>query len=122
MARRTTPKTEPEAEELAVAVAAPPKEVEDKEDAAEVEPLDRKTFIDRVVERSGEKRSNVKRAAEAALSVLLESLSKGESLALGQLGRYDQIKRVERPNGETLTVKIRVRGANAAEPKETAAE
>ena len=68
----------------------------------------KKDFIDRVVDRSGLKKKDVKPAVEAALAQLAEELSEGNELNLPPLGKV-KINRVkDTPNGKVYITKIRL--------------
>tara|TARA_R110002096_G_scaffold433101_1_gene651214 strand:+ start:12021 stop:12509 length:489 start_codon:yes stop_codon:yes gene_type:complete len=64
-------------------------------------------LIDRVVERSGEKKRYVKPILEAALAVLGEALSKGEELNLQPLGRVKVNRHRVDEDAEMLILKLR---------------
>ena len=89
--------TKPVTVEPVVATAETPDEVTRKKD-----------FIDRVVERSGLKKKDVKPAVEAALAQLAEELTEGNELVVPPLGKI-KINRVkDTPNGKVLITRIRL--------------
>jgi len=86
---------------ISVVSAAP----EPEADATNI--LKKPDFIDRVVERSGEKKRFVKPILEAALAVLGEALSKGEELNLQPLGRVKVNRHRVDEDAEMLILKLR---------------
>lgn len=64
-------------------------------------------LVDRVVERSGEKKRHVKPIIEAALAVLGEALSSGEELNLQPLGRVKVNRHRIDEDAEMLILKLR---------------
>lgn len=64
-------------------------------------------FIDRVVERSGGKKKDVKPAVEAALAVLGEAIASGEELNLPPLGKLKVTRRKDAPNADILICRVR---------------
>jgi len=76
-----------------------------------------KDLIDRVSERSGAKRKDVRQVAESVLAVMGEALARGETLSLPNLGKVRVNRHKDVASGEVLTVKIkRVQKISAASP------
>ena len=69
--------------------------------------LKKKEFFERVVARSGAKKSEVRTIAEAVLEEIGEALSKGEVLALPPLGKVRVTRSVDRDSAEMIVAKIR---------------
>ena len=127
MAQRTTPKkktkadpaTDPAANAAAEAktpVAAPDVTVVAAEPVVAGPELKKPALIDRVVERSGGKKRDVKPVVEAMLDVLGQALDNGEELVLPPLGKVKVTRRKPLANGEVLTARIRRTGAAKGDP------
>ena len=70
--------------------------------------IKKKDFIDRVVERSGGKRRDVKPAVEAALAELADLLAGGTELNLPPMGKLKPVKTRDLGEGATMvTLKLR---------------
>ena len=66
-----------------------------------------KDLVDRVAEATGGKKKGVKEMVEATLTVLGESLSKGEDLNLPGFGRSRVARSIEKDGGSLMTLKVR---------------
>ena len=78
------------------------------QEVAEGQTIKKKDFIDRVVERSGVKRRDVKPAVEAALSELADLLASGAELSLPPMGKIKPVKTRDLGEGaRMLTLKLR---------------
>jgi DNA-binding protein HU-alpha len=86
-------------------ISVVPNAAEPAADAVNI--LKKPDFIDRVVERSGEKKRHVKPILEAALAVLGEALSNGEELNLQPLGRVKVNRHRVDDDAELLILKLR---------------
>lgn len=86
-------------------ISVVPNAAEPAADAVNI--LKKPDLIDRVVERSGEKKRHVKPILEAALAVLGEALSKGEELNLQPLGRVKVNRHRVDDDAELLILKLR---------------
>lgn len=86
--------------------------------------LKKKEFFERVVARSGAKKSDVRTIAEAVLEEIGEALSKGEVLALPPLGKVRVTRSVDRESAEMIVAKIRRQkpGAENADASEEDAD
>jgi len=108
-------------------IAVPPISVvtgSDEPEAVAPPVLKKPDLIDRVVERSGEKKRYVKPILEAALAVLGDALSNGEELNLQPLGRVKVNRHRIDEGAEMLILKLRrnTKAADAAsDEKETLA-
>lgn len=77
-------------------------------DAAQIaQALRKPDFIDRVVERSGAKKRDVKPIMEAALALLGETLERGEDLNLPPLGKIKVVRQKSAENAEVVTCRLR---------------
>ena len=70
----------------------------------------KRELIDRVAQRSGMKKRDVKPMVEAMLSVMGQALSDGEELNLQPFGKLRVARRKDLANGQVLTVKLRRSG------------
>lgn len=70
--------------------------------------LRKKDFIDRVVEKSGLKKKDVRPAVDAVLAAMADSLAAGEDLVLPPLGKLKVARVKDLPNGKLLSIKLRV--------------
>ena len=89
------------------------------------EKVNKGDFVDRVVERSGLKRRDVKPAVEAMFEEFAELLLKGEDLVAPPLGKLRVAKVKELPDAKLYTMKIRIEEAKVEAletPLETASE
>ncbi|SLN17925.1 HU family DNA-binding protein [Roseisalinus antarcticus] len=77
--------------------------------------LKKKDFIDRVVERSGGKKKDVKPAVEAALAILGEAIAAGEELVLPPLGKLKVNREKDLSNAKVYICKLR-RSKTMTEP------
>ena len=78
--------------------------------------LRRKTFVDRVVGRSGQKKGPAKDVIDATLAVLGEALEAGEELNLPPFGKVRLVKEKANGSARVLTVRL-VRGGKAMGPE-----
>jgi DNA-binding protein HU-alpha len=69
--------------------------------------MKKKDLMDRVVERSGMKKKDVKPAVEAALAVIGEALAAGEEMNIQPLGKIMVNREKDRPNGKVIICKVR---------------
>ncbi len=69
--------------------------------------LGKKDILDRVVERSGHRKRDVKPVVEAMLAVLGEALAAGEDLNLPPFGKLVVKREKENGNARILTCRIR---------------
>lgn len=76
-----------------------------------------KDLIDRVVEKSGAKKKDVRPVVDATLAVLGEALAAGESLFLPPLGRLRVNRTKELATGDVLILKLKRRGEEKAVSK-----
>ncbi|MEQ3626932.1 MAG: HU family DNA-binding protein [Celeribacter sp.] len=117
----TRPKKTPETKsdpvrEAKTPVAAPDVTVVSAEPVVAGPELKKPALIDRVVERSGGKKRDVKPVVEAMLEVLGQALDNGEELVLPPLGKVKLTRRKPLANGEVLTARIRRTGAAKGDP------
>ncbi|KAA9008956.1 HU family DNA-binding protein [Histidinibacterium aquaticum] len=99
MADRSAPDDSPETEPTTTVVT---------EQTVVVGPeLKKKAFIDRVVDRCGGKKRDVKPAVEAALEVLGEAIANGEELNLPPLGKVKINRQKEVANAHVYVCKLR---------------
>jgi DNA-binding protein HU-alpha len=78
-----------------------------------------KTFLERVVARSGAKKNEARPVVEAVLDVLGEALHAGEELNLPPLGKIKVSRQKDTGGGEVLVVRLKRGGAK---PKVAATE
>lgn len=104
MAAKTSSRAKRTSESLKAALPAADAPATDAEPAA---PLRKPDFIDRVVERSGGKKKDVKPAVEAALAVLGEALAQQEELNLPPLGKLKVTRHKQAPNADVLICRLR---------------
>ena len=76
--------------------------------------LKMREFVNRVVERSGARKSDAKTVSEAVLAILGEALAKGEDLNLPPLGKVMVKKDTGDERARVLTVKVRQMKAKEA--------
>ncbi|MCV2880771.1 HU family DNA-binding protein [Actibacterium sp. XHP0104] len=69
--------------------------------------VQKKDLIERVVQESGLKKSQVKPVVEATLAVLGKALSNGEALNIRPLGKVQVNRRKDMAKGHVLTTRIR---------------
>lgn len=99
--RKAAPKPTPAMEEGAGESAA-------SEMAGEfADALRKKELIDRIVARTGAKKSAAKPVVEAVLAELGETLAAGRSLVLPPLGRLKVTREKAQPNGRVMVVRMR---------------
>ncbi|AUH34683.1 HU family DNA-binding protein [Paracoccus tegillarcae] len=90
----------------------------DKSKAAEDAPqqarvVQKREFVDRVVEATGSKKSDVKPIVEAALDQLGRAFAAGETLVIQPFGRARVSMRKDLQNGgEVINLRLRRRGAD----------
>lgn len=75
-----------------------------------------KDLIDRVVEKSGAKKKDVKPVIDATLTVLGEALAAGEGLFLPPLGRLHVNRTKELATGDVLILKLKRAGTEKTVP------
>ncbi len=76
-----------------------------------------KDLIDRVVEKSGAKKKDVKPVIDATLAVLGEALAAGEGLFVPPLGRLRVNRTKELATGDVLILKLKRAGVEKTAPK-----
>jgi DNA-binding protein HU-alpha len=98
---------EPKPETVAIKTATP------QENDAQQTPFKKSDFLTAMVERSGLKQRDARAAAEAALSILSERLTAGDTLQIPPLGRIKIVKSKSLDDGAILTAKIRIKSQSA---------
>jgi DNA-binding protein HU-alpha len=84
--------------------------------------LKKKVLVERVVEKTGAKKSVVRDVTEALLAEIGTALSKGEGINLPPLGKAKVNRHKEKDGGEILVVKFRRGGKGAGKAEESLAE
>ena len=98
----------------------PAKAIEEKQEPGMIDDkaaLKLKDLHDRVAEKSGAKKKDIKPVVDAMLLVLGEALAAGESLILPPLGRLRVNRTKELVSGDVLILKLKRAGVGKAAPK-----
>ena len=114
-ARRRAPEASVAPSPAPVAPAAEPVVVQETAPVLTSPEMKKVELLEKVVERSGLKKRDVKPAVEAALAVLGEALAEGRALNLRPLGKIKVTKVKKLANGQVLIARVRQPLANPTE-------
>lgn len=93
--------------------------IEPKADAVEPEALElsKKELVERMVEQTGMKTGEARRALDATLTVLASGLREGANLAAAPLGKIRIMRQKETANGDLVICRIKLKDPKPASPK-----
>ena len=95
---------------------APPATASETAATSEQAPMKLKELIEAVVERTGQRKGEVRTAVQAALAVIGETLGEGQEMNLPGLGKLKVNRTKPTPRGKMMMVKL-IQNQKLAAPK-----